>query len=250
MMNLRSMKLLPAALTLLTVLAWNDVSAQVHPSNMRSGSLREFGTAPITIFTVPGGSYFVLTDIVWSVGPGPGTPGTASCNLYGNGIERWRIRGSYSNDGTTSFQSVPYQTHLTTGLAFDPGQVITFESTGHVGSYSLVWSGYVVSTTTAAMEPGIPSEASQILAQNEPNPFGPSTLIRYALPAPGPAEIRIYDSQGRKVRVLVEGTLEAGEHEVVWDGRNDANELLATGVYYYDIRTGQGSDQRKAVLVR
>lgn len=217
---------------------------------MRSGSLREFGTAPIALFTVPGDSYFVLTDIVWSVVSGTGQAGMASCNLYGNGVERWRIRGNYLNDGTTSFQSSPYQTHLATGIAFDPSQVITFESTGHVGSYSLFWSGYLVSTSTAALEQPAPNNSGQILAQNQPNPFGPSTLIRYSLPAPGPAEIRIYDSQGRTVRLLARGSQEAGEHEVVWDGRNDADELLASGVYYYDIKTGQGSDQRKAVLIR
>jgi len=176
-----------------------------------------------------------------------GKPGAVQ---YGDGVERWRVRGTYSNDGATSFQSSPYQTHLTTGVAFDPGQVITFESAGHVGSYSLFWSGYLVSTSTAALEQPAPGSSGQILAQNQPNPFGPSTRIRYALPAPGPAEIRIYDSQGRTVRVLASGSQEAGEHEVVWDGRNDADELLASGVYYYDIKTGHGSEQRKAVLIQ
>ena len=95
-----------------------------------------------------------------------------------------------------------------------------------------------------------PSSKTLTLGQNKPNPFNPTTEIRYNLSSPGNADLRIYDTHGRQVRSLVEQVEQAGEHVVVWDGRDDVGQSLASGVYYYKLNTELGSEAKRAVLLK
>ncbi len=88
------------------------------------------------------------------------------------------------------------------------------------------------------------------LGQNHPNPFNPRTEIRFALPADGEARLAIYDLSGRRVRTLVEGSLPAGTHHVVWDGTDDAGQALASGVYFYRLETAAQTLSRKMLLLK
>ena len=58
------------------------------------------------------------------------------------------------------------------------------------------------------------------LCQNVPNPFNPSTIIRYELPEPGDVNLTIYDVLGQEVRVLVSGMQAAGWYRAMWDGKD------------------------------
>jgi len=88
------------------------------------------------------------------------------------------------------------------------------------------------------------------LAQNYPNPFNPSTNINFALPAATPVSLKIYDITGQLVQTLIEGVVEAGRHQVVWDGTNQHGVLVASGVYFYQLRAGEFKQVRKMSLVR
>lgn len=89
------------------------------------------------------------------------------------------------------------------------------------------------------------------LSQNFPNPFNPTTSIRYGLPAAEKVTIRIYDLLGREVRTLVHGDLQkSGYHVTSWNGR-DKNEIpVASGVYIYRIKAGKFSQSKKMILVK
>ena len=88
------------------------------------------------------------------------------------------------------------------------------------------------------------------LFQNSPNPFNPRTAIRFALATTGPAEVSVFDVTGRKVRTLVKGELEAGSHEVVWDGSDDAGRPLTSGVYWTQLTAGGHTFNKKATVLR
>jgi flagellar hook assembly protein FlgD len=84
-----------------------------------------------------------------------------------------------------------------------------------------------------------------------PNPFTASTSIRYELPAATPARLEVFDTQGRRVRLLVEDQLQGpGSFKVTWDGRNDASQIVAPGVYVYRLRAGAFDDTRKILRLR
>ncbi len=88
------------------------------------------------------------------------------------------------------------------------------------------------------------------LAQNAPNPFNPSTSIRFTVPDAGPANLAIYDVNGRFVRSLISGPVEAGRHHVTWDGRDAVGRDVASGVYVCRLTAGEQVTVRAMTLVR
>ena len=88
------------------------------------------------------------------------------------------------------------------------------------------------------------------LAQNCPNPFNPSTNISFNLPRRSHVVLEIFNILGQRVKSLLDETRSAGHYTVEWDGRDGSGHQAATGVYFYRIRTDQGTQSRKMLLVR
>lgn len=105
----------------------------------------------------------------------------------------------------------------------------------------------IVRDLTAAPESPQPVTA---LAAPQPNPFNPSTQIRFALAAAGPARLSVCDLAGRRCRLLLDEELPAGERSLSWDGKDDRGGELASGVYFLRLETATGSYSQKAVLLR
>ncbi|MFC1572932.1 FlgD immunoglobulin-like domain containing protein [Candidatus Eisenbacteria bacterium] len=103
---------------------------------------------------------------------------------------------------------------------------------------------------------GLPTESEALngrtrVYQNTPNPFGPHTQIRLSLEKDGVAEVDIYDASGRRVRRLISERLVAGPRQIVWDGRDDSGEAVASGSYFYQLRMdGKQVGTQKALLIR
>lgn len=100
----------------------------------------------------------------------------------------------------------------------------------------------------------IPPERS-VLLQNFPNPFNPDTWIPYQLRADSEVTIRIFSLQGDMVRELDLGAKSGGlyvnrDRAARWDGRNDAGETVASGIYFYSISAGDFAAVRKLTVVR
>ncbi|MBD3349462.1 MAG: T9SS type A sorting domain-containing protein [Candidatus Eisenbacteria bacterium] len=88
------------------------------------------------------------------------------------------------------------------------------------------------------------------LSQNCPNPFNPITTIRFAVPKTGRIKLTVYDIAGRQVRRLIDGLSAPGRHEATWDGRDDAGERVASGVYFLRLEDGHSIASRKLVLLK
>ena len=88
------------------------------------------------------------------------------------------------------------------------------------------------------------------LGVNRPNPFNPSTVIPFELPAAGQVTLEIYDVRGRLVRRLVNGQLPAGFHSATWDGRDHSGRGVASGLYLSMLRAGGETITRKLTLLR
>ncbi len=105
-------------------------------------------------------------------------------------------------------------------------------------------------TRGATTVPGGPSDSRLNLRPNFPNPLRSSTRIDFSLASGGSATVRVLDTQGRLVRTLLSKELLAGDHSIVWDGRNDEGGALSTGMYYYELEANGQRSSRKAVLLR
>jgi hypothetical protein len=88
------------------------------------------------------------------------------------------------------------------------------------------------------------------LGVNRPNPFHPTTEIPFTVERAGHVTLAVYDVAGRRVRTLVDRTMEPGRHSVTWNGIDDNGRMAASGVYFYRLKTGRFSATRKLVLLR
>jgi tetratricopeptide (TPR) repeat protein len=92
--------------------------------------------------------------------------------------------------------------------------------------------------------------ADYALFTNYPNPFNPSTTIRFQLPARCNVSLFIYDVTGREVKTLVSGDMDAGNYSVVWNGEDSEGRPVASGVYIVRMQAGYFTQTQKAVLLK
>jgi hypothetical protein len=85
---------------------------------------------------------------------------------------------------------------------------------------------------------------------NAPNPFGVSTGIRFAVSRDMPVRVRVFGSDGRLVRSLLDSRLTPGRHTVRWDGTDEIGESVAGGIYFVRISTPAASATGKVVFLR
>ncbi|UCH83465.1 MAG: T9SS type A sorting domain-containing protein [Candidatus Latescibacterota bacterium] len=114
---------------------------------------------------------------------------------------------------------------------------------------ALIVSDYINLTLDPTGIEGTP-RLETVLYQNEPNPFNPSTTIRYSLDDRQTVSIRVYDVAGRLIRTLINEERPAGVQKVVWHGRNDNGERVASGVYLFVMQTKDVKQVRKAVFLK
>lgn len=111
-------------------------------------------------------------------------------------------------------------------------------------------NGVVGEVVTSVQDLSGPGPEDYVLFQNYPNPFNPETQIRFVLRESGSVSLKIYDLSGREVVTLVNEVLPLGEHKITWDGRDQSNKLVASGIYFYRLQINEFSAVRKMVFIR
>jgi len=96
-----------------------------------------------------------------------------------------------------------------------------------------------------SVEPGDELPRNVALMQNYPNPFNPETSIQFMLPESSEVTLEVYDTMGRRVQTLINGSVSAGEHRVSFDGS-----ALSSGVYLYRLSTGNEVHIKKMTLLK
>lgn len=120
-----------------------------------------------------------------------------------------------------------------------------------------IFDGTVPDLTDVTCDPavsGVPIDSGGAtlvtrLFANQPNPFNPRTALRFSLARRQQTSLAIYDVSGRRVRDLVDDTLDSGMHEIVWDGTDDAGRALAAGVYWSQLTTLGFRGSRKMIVL-
>ncbi len=88
------------------------------------------------------------------------------------------------------------------------------------------------------------------LEQNYPNPFNPTTTISYQLKEPGKVNLDIYNLRGQLVKSLVVESQEAGYHSIIWNGKDNKNRSVASGVYLYRLKCGNNVQTKRMLLIK
>jgi hypothetical protein len=88
------------------------------------------------------------------------------------------------------------------------------------------------------------------LYQNFPNPFNPATRINFHLIKQSKLEIRIFNTVGQQIRLLVNETRSAGDYTLFWNGKDDSGKAVPSGLYVYSMKTGDFTETRKMILMK
>jgi hypothetical protein len=128
------------------------------------------------------------------------------------------------------------------------------------GESQVITEGLTVNSSVTIMKDPFPTgfepsptanlPGAMILRTNYPNPFNPSTTIRYELEKEGRVTLQVYDLLGQRVRTLFDDVQPAGESEIVWDGADNAGRQVPSGVYISVLRSGNSFQSRKMVLTK
>ncbi|MBW6513585.1 MAG: S8 family serine peptidase [Candidatus Syntrophosphaera sp.] len=113
----------------------------------------------------------------------------------------------------------------------------TYNRAGNVYQYTPVEDNYIPVVATG-------------LSGNFPNPFNPSTQIRFELASNDAVSIEVFNQKGQLVRTLLNTNLPAGRHQAEWNGTDDNGSPVSSGVYFYRMKSGKFSSTRKMVLMK
>jgi len=130
------------------------------------------------------------------------------------------------------------------------GDKIVATATDAEGNTSEFSDAFAISGTVSVEELSDILPRSFVLEQNFPNPFNPNSVIRYQLSAARDVELTIYNLKGQKIRTLVNTKKETGLHSVSWNGKDNAGNVVASGVYIYRMTAGEFVDAKKLTLLR
>lgn len=102
--------------------------------------------------------------------------------------------------------------------------------------------------TSVQPENSVPNQF--ILHKNYPNPFNPYTKIEYEIPIVTKVTLKIYNILGQEIKTLVDHEQKTGNYKIFWDGTNNYNIQVSSGLYIYQIRAGKFIQSKKMILLR
>jgi hypothetical protein len=173
----------------------------------------------------------------------PPTPSNANLTINdGSGPCTLRIDGD-TNIGGSPTPASPLSVigvigQFDTSLPYDSGYQLQPRS---VADFSMV---------TSVDENASEVPASFGLGQNFPNPFNAETRIVYTVPVESKISVKIYNTNGREIRALVDETAIPGEYTIVWDGRDNVGMEVASGVFFCQLNATNAVAVRKLILLR
>jgi hypothetical protein len=199
-----------------------------NPSGIASGIYEITGTVSTPTFSPSPGTYTIAQD----VGIGCSTSG-ATIHYTTNGMDPTESSPVYG--GTVHIAST---------------------TTLKARAYKSGWNPSLVASvlytiTTGVEENPLDKKATDFhLDQNYPNPFNPETRIRFELPKIGRVNLAVYDIRGNLIRTLVDSERNTGVYEVIWDGKNNAEEKVFSGIYIFRMSAAGHMLIRKMSFVK
>ncbi len=95
-----------------------------------------------------------------------------------------------------------------------------------------------------------PEVSGRYTISNYPNPFNPTTIISFSIPKDENVEISVFNIKGQKVKTVVNDNYTTGSHKVVWDGTDENNKSVTSGIYFYKLKTSSKTLTNKMILMK
>ena len=181
---------------------------------------------------------------------------------FGSGFVVW-LGGQYVNGTSDYLQGNPgyenYGYSLVTGdfnadgyddIAVAASHEYAPQPYGNFTGYVWVYGGNAqLEDTTVDNDDPVETEPPWVMSVF-PNPFNPSTTIAFSIPETTQTRVSIYNSKGQRVIDLLDADLPQGDHSLVWDGRDENNLSVASGIYFIKLEAGGKTSIRKAMLLK
>ena len=138
------------------------------------------------------------------------------------------------------------------GYDFNPNIFNAFLSDDHEYLYSIHrFNIYRYDCDYVSNEDSSVNPVSDNALSNYPNPFNPNTTISFNIPKSGNVDLVIYNIKGQKVKTLTNEKYLKGEHSLIWNGKNDSNQNVSSGVYFYKLNVdGKTVNVKKCLLMK
>jgi len=173
---------------------------------------------------------------------------TSRANTTGDGMEGTLFHITYK--AINGLGSLPATVSFGLGSLDLPGTSMDPEILNVACSFPDTSNMVAFSTTNLGVmvENGIPLQYN--LSQNYPNPFNPSTKISFDLIEGGKSTLIVYNLLGKKINTLMNSSLNPGHHSIEWNGLDYNGQSVASGVYFYELRSGDFVAKKKMLLLR
>jgi hypothetical protein len=216
--------------------------------------------ADIEIFGVRDGGEFVRIDYIRFIHLGPSThflPGITSFSPASAPAGAMVAISGHFFTGATSVTFAGIEANFTVTSANEITATVPNEAaSGKIrivtpeGEDTTAVDFVVIPSSVSVDDPeeSLPTEFS--LSQNYPNPFNPATTIKFTLPGLSDVELKIYNIRGELVRTLGNDTRPAGEYTILWDGRDDQNRAVISGIYLCRFRAGTFVSSLKMTAIK
>lgn len=189
-----------------------------------------------------GGGYFVVDGYVNDPNGQPVYNTTVSfTDAYGNVI------ATATTDASGYYETSELSVGEIEGLAT---KVFYESDTETMEVYGNTTVDFTIEPMEQLSNEGTPDLPNKIATHNYPNPFNPTTTISFNIPQQTNVNVTVYNVKGEKVKTLVNSALNSGTHTVVWDGEDDNQNAVASGVYFYKVRTENSTAVKKIMMIK
>jgi len=181
---------------------------------------------------------------------------SAFINPEGNKLTVVVINISPATDKEMDFAIQDFNVTNGTAIRTSDAQNGSVIDSNYNGMTAMIFPAHSITTLSfsGSTETAVDKESKKsngfLLSQNHPNPFNPFTTISYTLAEDAFVTLKIYNVLGKKVRTLVNSNQKKGEYSFAWNTKDDFNETVSSGIYFYCLETYNMSLQKKMVLLR
>ncbi len=169
-------------------------------------------------------------------------------NHDGDIIINYQLADNPDQDGNYCTVGIESNDHEA-GLCYSYANVYPATATPLSNELSILFTTDAPDEYVAVGDPTVPYN-EVVLHQNHPNPFNPETTIEFSLPEKSQVKLEVYNIRGQKVKTLVSNHLEAGNHKVTWQGKDDSNREVGSGLYLYKLAVAEHVSVKKMLLLK
>ncbi|MFA7057756.1 MAG: choice-of-anchor J domain-containing protein, partial [Candidatus Cloacimonadales bacterium] len=234
-------------------------------------------TPPITDMIPQSGNKFIASfassegeNNDWIITPRVVIGSTTVVSFYARsytsdyGLEKFKVKMSLGGDQVENFTYTLHQgqTHLEAPTEWTPFHFNVSQLAGNTARFAiqcistdafiLMIDNFRIDSTDDGSDNDDVVIVPQVnaLSQNYPNPFNPETSISFSMQDAGKVSLDIYNIKGQKVKTLLNDHREAGTHNIVWNGTDDNNKNVSSGIYFYRMKNGKFSSTKKMILMK